>query len=142
MAGELIGRGRDGSAAVGARSIRPGVLIGFLIVWGRMEVAQAYSPDLAGFLLTSYYAGCGAASIVAGRRLGMGHLRVAGLGLALYAAFKAAVEVTDIGSVGLRVGSYAAVGMFLLGAGYLYRESGGRLGGAAEGSGEAGSVVV
>lgn len=115
MAGELIGRGRDGSAAVGARSIRPGVLIGSLIVWGRMEVAQAYSPDLAGFLLTSYYAGCGAASIVAGRRLGMGHLRVAGLGLALYAA----VEVTDIGSVGLRVGSYAAVGMFLLSAGYL-----------------------
>lgn len=142
VAGELIGRGRGGSASVGGRSMRMGVLIGFLIVWGRMEVAQAYSPDLAGFLLTSYYAGCGVASIVAGRRLGIGRLRVAGLGLALYAAFKAVVEVTDIGSVGLRVGSYAAVGMFLLGAGYLYRESGGRLGGDAECSGEAGSVAV
>jgi len=127
VAGELIGRGRGGASSVGGRSVRLGVLIGFLIVWGRMEVAQAYNPDLAGFLLTSYYAGCGVASIVAGRRLDIGRLRVVGLGLALYAAFKAVVEVTDIGSVGLRVGSYAAVGMFLLGAGYLYRESGGRL---------------
>ena len=32
------------------------------------------------------------------------------------AAFKAVAEVTDIGSLLLRVGSYAAVGMFLLGA--------------------------
>jgi hypothetical protein len=35
---------------------------------------------------------------------------------------KAVVEVTDIGSILLRVGAYAAVGVFLLGAGYLYRE--------------------
>ncbi|CAN5778067.1 hypothetical protein BH11GEM1_BH11GEM1_31560 [soil metagenome] len=140
VAGELIGRGRGAASLVGSRSIRLGVLIGFLIVWGRMEVAQAYTPDLAGFLLTSYYAGCGVASIVAGRRLGIGRLRVAGLGLALYAAFKAVVEVTDIGSVGLRVGSYGAVGMFLLGAGYLYRESGGREGRLARGRADAGSV--
>ena len=105
-----------------------------------MEVAQAYTPDVAGFLLTTYYAGCGVASIVAGRRLGIGRLRVAGLGLALYAAFKAVVEVTDIGSVGLRVGSYGAVGMFLLGAGYLYRESGGRAGRLARSRAGAGSV--
>ena len=39
------------------------------------------------------------------------------------AAFKAVAEVTDIGSLLLRVGSYAAVGMFLLGAGYLYRDA-------------------
>ena len=85
-------------------------------------LAQAFNPDLASFLLTSYYAACGVASIIAGRRLGMGRLRVVGLGLALYAAFKAVVEVTDIGSILLRVGAYAAVGVFLLGAGYLYRE--------------------
>ena len=139
VAGELIGRGRGGSVLVGNRSIRLGVLIGVLMLWGRMEVAQAYSADVAGFLLTSYYAGCGVASIVAGRRLGIGRLRVAGLGLALYAAFKAVVEVTDIGSVGLRVGAYGAVGMFLLGAGYLYRES--RMGGARSGA-DAGSVAV
>ena len=72
--------------------------------------------------MTSYYAACGVGSIVAGRRLGVARLRVGGLVLAMYAAFKAVAEVTDIGSVLLRVGAYAAVGMFLLGAGYLYRE--------------------
>ncbi|MEP6990366.1 MAG: DUF2339 domain-containing protein [bacterium] len=122
-AGELIGRG-DGSAdEVAPRAVRLGVLIGFVIVWGRMEVAHAFNPDLASFLLTSYYAACGVASIVAGRRLVIGRLRVAGLCLALYAAFKAVAEVTDIGSVPLRVGAYAAVGVFLLGAGYLYRDA-------------------
>lgn len=122
LAGELIGRGRGGAAQVADRPVRLGVLIGFLIVWGRMEVAQAFSHDLASFLLTSYYAACGVGSIVAGRRLGIARLRVAGLALAVYAALKAVVEVTDIGSILLRVGAYAAVGVFLLGAGYLYRD--------------------
>jgi uncharacterized membrane protein len=123
LAGELIGSGRGGSAKIADRPVRLGALIGFLILWGRMEVAQAFSHDLASFLLTSYYAACGVGSIVAGRRLGIGRLRVAGLVLAVYAAVKAVVEVTDIGSIALRVGAYAAVGVFLLGAGYLYRET-------------------
>jgi hypothetical protein len=122
MAGELIGRGAGRGAAIADRPVRLGVLIGFLIVWGRMEMAQAFNRDLASFLLTSYYAACGVGSIGAGRRLGIGRLRVAGLVLAIYAAFKAVVEVTDIGSMLLRVGAYGAVGVFLLGAGYLYRE--------------------
>lgn len=122
IAGALIGRGNGGAATFADRPVRLGVLIGFLIVWGRMEMAQAFNHDLASFLLTSYYAACGVGSIVAGRQLGIGRVRVAGLALALYAAFKALVEVTDIGSLLLRVGAYAAVGMFLLGAGYLYRE--------------------
>ena len=121
-AGVLIGRGTGGAAKIADRPVRLGILIGFLIVWGRMEMAQAFSHDLASFLLTSYYAACGVGSIVVGRRLGIARLRVAGLVLALYAAFKALVEVTDIGSILLRVGAYAAVGVFLLGAGYLYRE--------------------
>jgi uncharacterized membrane protein len=62
------------------------------------------------------------ASIIAGRRLEIARLRVAGLALAIYAGLKGMVQVTDIGSVLLRVGAYAAVGVFLLGAGYLYRE--------------------
>jgi hypothetical protein len=70
----------------------------------------------------------------------MAGVRVEGPGLALYAAFKAVVEVTDIGSVGLRVGSYGAVGKFLLGAGYRYRESGERVGRLARGRADAGSV--
>jgi hypothetical protein len=122
LAGELMGRGSGGAGKVADRPLRLGALIGFLIVWGRMEVAQAFSHDLASFLLTSYYAACGVGSIVAGRRLEIGRLRVAGLVLAVYAAVKAVVEVTDIGSIVLRVGAYAAVGVFLLGAGYLYRD--------------------
>lgn len=126
VAGEVINRGAGGTSVAVSRSARLGVLFGFLIVWGRMELAQAFSHDLAAFLLTSYYAACGVGSIVAGRQLGIGRLRVAGLGLALYAAFKALAEVTEIGSLLLRVGAYAAVGMFLLGAGYLYRDEGAR----------------
>jgi len=122
IAGELLVRGTGGAAKIADRPVRLGVLIGFLIVWGRMEMARAFNPDLASFLLTSYYAACGVGSIAAGRRLGIGRLRVAGLVLAVYAAFKAVVEVTDIGSILLRAGAYAAVGVFLLGAGYLYRE--------------------
>jgi uncharacterized membrane protein len=87
-----------------------------------MEVAQAYSRDISAFLLTSYYAACGVGSIVVGRRVQVAKLRVAGLCLAIYAALKAVVQVTDIESLALRVGAYAAVGVFLLGAGYLYRE--------------------
>jgi uncharacterized membrane protein len=122
LVGEALARGAGAAARYAARPVRLGALIGFLIVWGRMELAQAFNPDLASFLLTSYYAACGVGSIVAGRRFGIGKLRVAGLMLAILAAFKAVIEVTDIRSILLRVGAYAAVGMFLLGAGYLYRE--------------------
>jgi uncharacterized membrane protein len=122
VGGELLASGKGAPGRVADRPVRLGVLIGFLIVWGRMEMAQAFNADLASFLLISYYAGCGVGSIIAGRRLGIGRLRVGGLILALYAAVKAVVEVTDISSLLLRVGAYAAVGVFLLGAGYLYRE--------------------
>lgn len=117
-----IARGTGVAKQWADRGTRLGLLIGFVIVWGRMEVAQAFSADLSAFLLSSYYAACGVGSIVAGRRLGLRRLRIAGLGLALYAAFKALVEVTEIQSLPLRVGAYAAVGVFLLGAGWLYRE--------------------
>jgi hypothetical protein len=122
LAALVLAAGRGRAAELADRPVRLGVLIGFLILWGRMEVAHAFTPDLGSFLLTSYYAACGVASIVVGRQLGIGRLRVAGLALAIYAAVKAVVEVTNIGSIALRVGAYAAVGVFLLGAGYLYRE--------------------
>ena len=122
IAAELLSSGEGAPGRIADRPVRLGVLIGFLIVWGRMEMAQAFNRDVASFLLTSYYAACGVGSIIAGRRLGIGRLRVGGLILALYAAVKAVVEVTDISSILLRVGAYAAVGVFLLGAGYLYRE--------------------
>jgi hypothetical protein len=104
------------------RPVRLGAVVAFAILWGRMEVAQAISPDLASFLLIAYYAACGLASIIVGRVLGVQPLRLAGLALAIYAAVKAVVEASLISGVLLRVGAYGAVGVFLLGAGYLYRE--------------------
>jgi hypothetical protein len=123
MAGLLIARApgeRDTRWA--DRPVRLGAVAAFAILWGRMEVAQAFSSDLASFLLIAYYAACGLASILAGRILGVQPLRLAGLALAIYAAVKAVVEASLIGGIALRVGAYGAVGVFLLGAGYLYRE--------------------
>ena len=121
-AGVVLATGGSEARRLANRGTRLGSAIGFAIVWGRMEVAHAFNHDLASFLLISYYAACGVASILAGRTLGIGRLRAAGLALAIYAAVKAIVEATDIGGDMLRVGAYAAVGVFLLGAGYLYRD--------------------
>lgn len=122
LAGLAIGGGSGIASVLADRPLRLGALIGFVILWGRMEVANAFSPDLSVFLLTSYYAACGVGSIVAGRHFGAGWLRVAGLALAIVAGLKGLLEVTEIDSVLLRVSAYGAVGVFLLGAGYLYRE--------------------
>jgi uncharacterized membrane protein len=127
VSAELIGRGDEPeSAAVGLkrwadRPLRLGLVIGYAILWGRMELAQAFSRDLATFLLILYYAACGLATILAGRHLGVQRLRMAGLAMSLYAAVKAVLEVAGMEGILLRVGSYGAVGLFLLGAGYLYR---------------------
>ena len=122
LAGLVIAGGSEAVRTRADRAVRLGALVGFLIVWGRMEVADAFSHDVSEFLLASYYAACGVASILVGRLYSVGRLRAAGLGLAIYAAVKAVLEVTDISSLLLRVGAYAAVGVFLLGAGYLYRD--------------------
>jgi hypothetical protein len=122
IGGVVLGRGKGAPSRWADRPVRLAVLIGFLVLWGRMEVAGAFTPDLATFLLIAYYAACGLASIVVGRQLSITRLRVAGLGLAIYAAVKAVVEASEISGVLLRVGAYGAVGVFLLGAGYLYRD--------------------
>jgi uncharacterized membrane protein len=121
-AGWVLGRGRGAPSEWADRAVRLGTVIGFAIIWGRMEFAEAFSRDLATFLLIAYYAACGVASIVIGRRLGIQRLRVAGLMLAIYAALKAVMHASDISGVLLRVAAYGAVGVFLLGAGYGYRE--------------------
>lgn len=121
----LVLRGGNGAAARRTdEAVRLGVLIGFAILWGRMEIAGGWNPDLSAFLLTAYYAACGLASIIAGRRHGVGRLRLAGLALAIYAAVKALLEASVISELLLRVGAYGAVGVFLLAAGYTYREAG------------------
>ena len=121
-AGWALSRGRGAPSQWADRAVRLATVIGFAILWGRMEVAEALSRDLATFLLIAYYAACGVASIVIGRRLGIQRLRVAGLVLAIYAALKAVMHASDISGVLLRVAAYGAVGIFLLGAGYGYRE--------------------
>jgi hypothetical protein len=121
LGGELLG-GSDGRGKSWAdRPLRLGLVVGFAILWGRMEMADAFNRDLATFLLILYYAACGVASIIAGRYLKVGRLRALGLAMAIYAAIKAMVEAAEISGVLLRVGVYGAVGVFLLGAGYLYR---------------------
>ncbi len=122
-----LARGRGSAVKSAERPTRLGIVIGFMILWGRMEVARAFNADLAAFLLIAYYAACGVASILVGRHLAIQRLRLAGLALAIYAAVKAAVEASEIGGVALRVGAYGAVGVFLLGAGYLYRERRGEI---------------
>jgi len=123
-AGWVLGRGRGAPSEWADRAVRLGTVIGFAIVWGRMELAEAFSRDLATFLLIAYYAACGVASIVIGRRLSIQRLRVGGLVLAIFAALKAVMHASDISGVLLRVAAYGAVGVFRLGAGYGYRETG------------------
>ena len=122
-AGWVLSTGAGAPTRLAGRSVRMVAFVGFVILWGRMEISGGWNPDLAGFLLTAYYAACGLASIVAGRRFGVRRLRLSGLGLAIFAAVKAVVESSLIGGLSLRVGAYGAVGVFLLAAGYLYREA-------------------
>lgn len=93
------------------------------LLWGREELARAGSPEIATFLLVGYFAAAGIAAIVAGRLRRIPAARQAGLALALYAAFKALVQASTLASVGLRVASYLIVGAFLLGVGYVYRDT-------------------
>jgi hypothetical protein len=117
--------GRPGAPGrVFSRAKWVGATVGLAFIWGRMEMVHAFSRDAGTFLLTLYYAATGVAGIVAGRRMDSKEFRVAGLVVAIYAAAKAVIEATNISSLLLRVGCYAAVGVFLLGAAYLYRNAG------------------
>lgn len=127
-----LGESRSAGWKLVPRWMRAGVPIGFALLWGRFEIADAFSRDVATFLLTLYYAAVGVAAIVVGRRLGVAAPRIVGLALALYAALKAVIETSDISALSLRVGCYAAVGVFLLGAGFMYRDASSRRAAAAE----------
>lgn len=120
----LLLRGSGSPSRVFTRANWIGATAGLAFIWGRMEMVHAFSRDASTFLLTLYYAATGVAGIVAGRRTDSKGFRVAGLVVAIYAAAKAVIEATNISSLLLRVGCYAAVGVFLLGAAYLYRNAG------------------
>jgi hypothetical protein len=100
--------------------------LGFVaaFMWGHVELAEAYSPDLSVFLLIIYYAACGVAAIFIGRRDSMADVRRIGLGLAIFAALKAVAQGYELETVGLRVGSFLLVGGFLLAVAYWYRAAG------------------
>lgn len=91
--------------------------------WGRAELARAYSPDIAIFLLVLYFAAAGVVTIYVGRRRALPLARFAGLALAIYAALKAVLRAWSYGAVGFKVGSCALAGAFLLAVAYWYRES-------------------
>ena len=120
----LLVSGRGSPGRVFSRANWVGATVGFAFIWGRMEMVHAFSRDASTFLLTLYYAATGVAGIVAGRRADSKGFRVSGLAVAIYAAAKAVIEATNIDNLLLRVGCYAAVGVFLLGAAYLYRDAG------------------
>jgi hypothetical protein len=119
----ILPGGRGSPARVFSRAKWFGTTVALAFIWGRMEMVHAFSRDASTFLLTLYYAATGVAGIVAGRRTDTKTFRIAGLMVAIYAAAKAVIEATNITGLALRVGCYAAVGVFLLGAAYLYRNA-------------------
>ncbi len=106
------------------RSAAEGLGVAAAFVWGHVELAEAFSPDLATFLLIIYYAACGVAAIFIGRRSSLSDVRRIGLGLAIFAALKAVAQGYALATIGLRVGSFLLVGIFLLAVAYWYRAAG------------------
>jgi hypothetical protein len=96
-----------------------GAVVTFL--WGHVELARAFSPDVSTFLLIFYYATVGVAAIFVGRRRSIRALRHVGLGLAILAALKAIGEASSL-AIGIRVGSYLLAGLYLLAVAYWYRD--------------------
>ena len=96
----------------------------FAFFWGREELGRAGSPELSTFLLVCYYAGAGVLAIFVGRWRRLAGARQLGLALAIFAALKAMIQASTLGSIGLRVGSYLAAGLFLLAVAYWYRTAG------------------
>jgi hypothetical protein len=90
------------------------------LLWGRIELAGAISPDTAMFCLIAYYAAIGVAAVFIGRARALPRLRHAGLALAIYATIKAIVQASEL-AIGLRIGSYFVAGAFMLSVAYWYR---------------------
>jgi uncharacterized membrane protein len=116
--GTMRHRLETGSAARALAVLGP--VVAFF--WVRQELVETYSRDVSTFLLITYYALTGVGTIMLGRKREVDGLRQAGLGLSLFAAFKAVIGASDLDNIGFRVGSYMVVGVFLLGVGYLYRK--------------------
>jgi len=90
-------------------------------LWWRTELSRAFSADAAMFLLIVYYAACGVTILWRGRATGSRGLRQVGLALSVWAALVALGGAFEVQQIALRVGSYLAVGAFLLGVAWWYR---------------------
>ncbi|HEX5581403.1 MAG TPA: hypothetical protein VFX39_07500, partial [Gemmatimonadaceae bacterium] len=125
VAGRLVARGVAGPG-IGPTERRllaaAGPIAAF--AWGHIELSRAFSPDLADFLVILYLAASGVLCIALGRRWRVPGGRRAGLALAVWAALRALADSSHFDSVGLRVGAYLLVGVFLLGVAYWYRSAG------------------
>jgi hypothetical protein len=113
--------GIRGGAAMVVGAVGP--VLAFL--WGNQELAYARSPSVATFAVIAYWAACGVVAITVGRWRSIAAARQVGLGLAILAALKAVTRASDQPAVGLRIGSYLLVGVFLLAVAYWYRAPGG-----------------
>jgi hypothetical protein len=90
-------------------------------LWGRVELEHAFNRDASTFLSITYHAACGVLAIWFGRARDEIRLRQLGLALSVLAALMAVGQAWDVQQIGLRVGSYLAVGVFLLGVSWWYR---------------------
>jgi uncharacterized membrane protein len=106
----------------GPRRIGLMTIAGLLgVLWGYLELRDAFSADISTFVVIAYFAVCGAIAIEQGRSRAIGHLRQIGLGFSVLAALYAISAASDVQQIGLRVGSYLLVGAFLLGVAWWYR---------------------
>jgi len=110
-----------GGASVTRRSLATALGGIAAFFWGATEFALAIDHDTGTFLLVFYLAACGVALIGAGRRRRLTLLRQIGLALAVASALFALVSASSVAQIGFRVGSYLAVGAFLLGVAWWYR---------------------
>ena len=93
--------------------------------WGVGELRGAWNPSASTALLIVYYATTGTFMIWLGRRRAVKPLRVIGLLLSLWAAWKAVAQAFDIPNVAVRIAVFFAVSAFLIAVGYWYRNGAG-----------------
>ncbi|MBI2796466.1 MAG: hypothetical protein HYX65_07175 [Gemmatimonadetes bacterium] len=101
--------------------VAKGTALLLAFAWGRAELGQMVSHDVATFTIVIYYAIVGILLIRRGRRIAAPMLRHAGLALAVWAALTALGRAAGVDDILFRVGSYLGVGLFLLGVAWWYR---------------------
>ena len=93
-------------------------------LWAHRELAGAWSPALATFLLVTLEAAVGVALVALGRLRDVRPMRQTGLVLAVVGAIRALSAIERVPSVSLRIASYLVASVFLLGIAYGYRRRG------------------